>query len=78
MEFRGVRRSPARVTSLLRMPAASAVSDRVTLDVRGAILNCRQRTFGVSLPHPSRSLLALLLLRRAQRDESAESIEFPV
>lgn len=35
------------------MPAASAASDRVTLDVRGAVLNCRQRTFGVSLPHPS-------------------------
>lgn len=38
------------------MPAASAVSDRVTLGVRGAVLNCRQRTFGVSLPHPSNSL----------------------
>lgn len=36
------------------MPAASAVSDRMTLDVRGAVLNCRQRTFGVPLPHPSR------------------------
>jgi len=35
------------------MPAAFAVSDRVTLDVRGAVLNCQQPTFGVSLPRPT-------------------------